>query len=32
VFAIAQGIVVVFFIIFIIGAIRRFRPPAVMQF
>src|ERR1700742_554231 len=32
VFAIAQGIVLVFFIIFIIGAIRRFRPPAVMQF
>jgi hypothetical protein len=32
VFAIAQGIVLVFFIIFIIGAVRRFRPPAVMQF
>ena len=31
-FAIAQGIVLVFFIIFIIGAIRRFRPPATMQF
>jgi uncharacterized membrane protein len=31
-FAIAQGIVLVFFIIVIIGAIRRFRPPAVMQF
>jgi hypothetical protein len=31
-FAIVQGIVLVFFIIFIIGAIRRFRPPAVMQF
>jgi hypothetical protein len=31
-FAVAQGIVLVFFIIFIIGAIRRFRPPAVMQF
>ena len=31
-FAIIQGIVLVFFIIFIIGAIRRFRPPAVMQF
>jgi hypothetical protein len=27
VFAIAQGIVLVFFIIFIIGAVRRFRPP-----
>jgi hypothetical protein len=32
VFAIAQGIVLVFFIIMIIGAIRRFRPLAVMQF
>jgi hypothetical protein len=32
VFAIAQGIVLVFFIIMIIGAVRRFRPPAVMQF
>jgi hypothetical protein len=32
VFAIAQGIVLVFFIIFIIGAIRRFRPLATMQF
>jgi hypothetical protein len=32
VFAIVQGIVLVFFIIFIIGAIRRFRPPAAMQF
>lgn len=32
VFAIAQGIVLVFFVIFIIGAIRRFRPPATMQF
>jgi hypothetical protein len=32
VFGIAQGIVLVFFVIFIIGAIRRFRPPAVMQF
>jgi hypothetical protein len=31
-FAVAQGIVLVFFIIVIIGAIRRFRPPAVMQF
>jgi hypothetical protein len=31
-FAIVQGIVLVFFIIFIIGAIRRFRPPATMQF
>jgi hypothetical protein len=31
-FAIAQGIVLVFFIFVIIGAIRRFRPPAVMQF
>jgi hypothetical protein len=31
-FAVAQGVVLVFFIIFIIGAIRRFRPPAVMQF
>ena len=32
VFAIAQGIVLVFFVIMIIGAVRRFRPPAVMQF
>ena len=32
VFAVAQGVVLVFFIIFIIGAIRRFRPPATMQF
>ena len=31
-FAIAQGIVLVFFIIVIIGAIRRFHPPAVMKF
>jgi len=31
-FAIAQGIVLVFFIIVIIGAIRRFRPPAVLEF
>ena len=31
-FAIVQGIVLVFFIIFIIGAIRRFHPPAVMKF
>jgi hypothetical protein len=31
-FAIAQGIVLVFFIIVIVGAIRRFRPPAAMQF
>jgi hypothetical protein len=31
-FAIAQGIVLLFFIIMIIGAVRRFRPPAVMQF
>src|SRR5882757_9117843 len=31
-FAIVQGIVLVFFIVVIIGAIRRFRPPAVMQF
>ena len=31
-FAILQGIVLVFFIIMIIGAIRRFRPLAVMQF
>jgi hypothetical protein len=31
-FAIVQGIVLVFFIIVITGAIRRFRPPAVMQF
>ena len=31
-FAIAQGIVLVFFIIVIIGAIRRFRPLAVMEF
>jgi hypothetical protein len=32
VFAIAQGIVLVFFIIMIIGAVRRFRPPAVLEF
>ena len=32
VFAIAQGIVLVFFIIVIIGAVRRFRPPAVLEF
>ena len=32
VFAIAQGIVLVFFIIMIIGAIRRFRPPVVLEF
>jgi hypothetical protein len=31
-FAILQGIVLVFFIIVIIGAIRRFRPLAVMEF
>jgi hypothetical protein len=31
-FAILQGIVLVFFIIMIIGAVRRFRPLAVMQF
>jgi hypothetical protein len=31
-FAILQGIVLVFFVIMIIGAVRRFRPPAVMQF
>jgi hypothetical protein len=31
-FAILQGIVLVFFIIMIIGAIRRFRPLAVMEF
>jgi hypothetical protein len=31
-FAVAQGIVLVFFIIVIIGAIRRFRPPAVLEF
>jgi hypothetical protein len=31
-FAIVQGIVLVFFIIVIIGAIRRFRPLAVMEF
>lgn len=31
-FAIAQGIVLVFFIIVIIGAIRRFRPLAVLEF
>ncbi|MEA2783633.1 MAG: hypothetical protein QOK29_5192 [Rhodospirillaceae bacterium] len=31
-FAILQGIVLVFFIIVIIGAIRRFRPLAVIQF
>jgi hypothetical protein len=31
-FAILQGIVLVFFIVMIIGAIRRFRPLAVMEF
>jgi hypothetical protein len=31
-FAVAQGVVLVFFVIVIIGAIRRFRPLAVMQF
>jgi hypothetical protein len=31
-FAIVQGIVLVFFAIVIIGAIRRFRPPAVLSF
>src|SRR4051812_33497978 len=31
-FAILQGIVLVFFIVVIVSAIRRFRPPAVMQF
>jgi hypothetical protein len=31
-FAIVQGIVLVFFAIVIIGAIRRFRPPAVLTF
>jgi hypothetical protein len=31
-FAIVQGIVLVFFVIVIIGAIRRFRPPAVLTF
>src|SRR5258705_6699595 len=31
-FAIIQGIVLVFFAIVIIGAIRRFRPPAVLTF
>ncbi len=31
-FAILQGIVLVFFIVAIVGAIRRFRPVAVMQF
>jgi hypothetical protein len=31
-FAIVQGIVLVFFIIVIIGAVRRFRPPAVITF
>jgi hypothetical protein len=31
-FAIIQGIVLVFFVIVIIGAIRRFRPPAVLTF
>jgi hypothetical protein len=31
-FAILQGIVLVFFVIVIIGAIRRFRPLAVMHF
>jgi hypothetical protein len=31
-FAIVQGIVLVFFIVVIIGAIRRFRPPAVLNF
>jgi hypothetical protein len=31
-FLIVQGIVFAFFVIMIIGAIRRFRPPVVMQF
>jgi hypothetical protein len=31
-FAIVQGIVLVFFVIVIIGAVRRFRPPAVLTF
>jgi hypothetical protein len=31
-FAVVQGIVLVFFIIVIIGAVRRFRPPAVITF
>jgi hypothetical protein len=31
-FAIVQGIVLVFFAIVIIGAVRRFRPPAVLTF
>jgi hypothetical protein len=31
-FAILQGIVLVFFVIMIIGAIRRFRPLAVLEF
>jgi hypothetical protein len=31
-FAIAQGIVLVFFVIVIIGAVRRFRPLAVIEF
>jgi hypothetical protein len=31
-FAIVQGIVLVFFAVVIIGAIRRFRPPAVLTF
>ena len=32
VFAIAQGIVLVFFVVVIIGAVRRFRPPVVLEF
>ncbi|MDB5565818.1 MAG: hypothetical protein JWP84_2384 [Tardiphaga sp.] len=31
-FAVVQGIVLVFFIVVIIGAVRRFRPPAVITF
>ena len=31
-FAVVQGIVLVFFVIVIIGAIRRFRPLAVLEF
>ena len=31
-FAVVQGIVLLFFVVAIIGALRRFRPPAVLSF
>jgi hypothetical protein len=31
-FAVVQGIVLLFFVVAIIGAVRRFRPPAVLSF